>query len=185
MHTLRHKTKCSISKNGQFTWPLCTMRKFMKCEGFELIWDTLSLPKLKEITRSCFTWCVGIEKRSRTPYFFIISNMTPLCTSIAFRICSIFISSQLERTSFTNPLFVSRLGFRFWNFAFNPPFKFFHVWLTNWSDTLQPGLLIGNPPSSSSSSPVNSTISVWSFTFPAPGQTSMPNFPHAACLHTL
>ena len=62
--------------------------------------------------------------------------MTPLCASIAFRICSIFISSQLERTSFTNPPFVRRLGFRFWNFAFNPPFKFFHVWLTDWSNLL-------------------------------------------------
>ena len=70
------------------------------------------------------------------PCFSIISNITPLCASIAFRICSIFISSQLERTSFTNPLFVRRLGFRFWNFAFNPPFKFFHVWLTDWSNLL-------------------------------------------------
>ena len=108
----------------------------MKCEGFELFWNTLSLSKLKEITRSRFTWRVGTEKRSRTPFFYIISNITPFCASIAFRICSNFISSQLERTSFTNPPFVRRLGFRFWNFAFNPPFKFFHVWLTDWSNLL-------------------------------------------------
>ena len=50
--------------------------------------------------------------------------------------------------------------------------------------TWQSGLFTGSPPSSSSSSPVNSTISVRSFTFPAPGQTSMPNFPHAAFTHS-
>ena len=26
--------KCPISKNGQFTWPLCTMRKIMKLDAF-------------------------------------------------------------------------------------------------------------------------------------------------------
>ena len=46
------------------------------------------------------------------------------------------------------------------------------------------GRSILDSPSSSSSSPVNSTISVRSFTFPAPGQTSMPNFPHAAFTHS-
>ena len=79
MHTIGHKTKCPISKNGQFTWPLCTMRKIMKCEGFELIWNTLSLSKLKEITRSRFTWRVGTEKRSRTPLFlYNFQHDTPL-----------------------------------------------------------------------------------------------------------
>ena len=55
------------------------MRKIMKCEGFELIWNTLSLSKLKEITRSRFTWRVGTEKRSRTPLFlYNFQHDTPL-----------------------------------------------------------------------------------------------------------
>ena len=74
-----------------------------------------------------------------------------------------------------------------WNCAFNSPFKFFLVCLTYWSNTWQSGLFTRNPPPSSSSSPVNSTISVRSFTFPAPSrtaQTSMPNFPYAAFTHS-
>ena len=51
----------------------------MKCEGFELIWNTLSLSKLKEITRSRFTWRVGTEKRSRIPLFlYNFQHDTPL-----------------------------------------------------------------------------------------------------------
>ena len=60
------------------------------------------------------------------------------------------------------------------------PFRFFQVLLTNWSKTWQSGLFTGNPPSSSCSKSVNSEIVVWSFTFPAPGHTSIPIFNQAA-----
>eukprot|EP00493_Phyllostaurus_siculus_P022292 UN22624 len=63
---------------------------------------------------------VQTEKRTvvAPSYFSIISSMTPICASIAFQICSILNSFQVEKTSFTNPPFVHRLGFRSQKFAF-------------------------------------------------------------------
>ena len=64
--------------------------------------------------------------------------------------------------------FVRRLGFRFWNFSFSQPFKFFQVLLKDWSNTMQSGLFTGKPPWSSCSKSVKSVIVVRSFTLPAP-----------------
>ena len=124
------------------------------------------------------------EKRSWTPCFSIIWVITPRWVSIAFRMFSVFNSSQLEYTSLTKPPFVFREGFRRWNFAFKPPyFKFFQVLLIDWSKTMQSGELTGKPPWSSTSKSVKLEIVFRSLTTPAPGQTFIPGFAHALTTH--
>ena len=44
-----------------------------------------------------------LRNEVRNPCFSMIFSMTCFCVSIAFRMCSIFISCQLESTSLTNP----------------------------------------------------------------------------------
>ena len=131
---------------------------------------------------SRFARNIWAQKRSRTPCFSMISSMTSFCASIAFRMCSIFISAQLERTSLTKPPFVRRLGFRFWNLSFNPPFKFFQVWLTDWSSTMQSGLFTG-PPLVLQVLSVKSVMVVRSFTLPAQARLGSHTFPRQQ-LHT-
>ena len=161
------------------------MRKIMKCEGFELIWNTLSLSKLKEITRSRFTWRVGTEKRSRTPLFlYNFQHDTPLridCISNMLNLHFLPTGKNIvHKSSICPPTWLP-----FLKLCIQSSLQVFPCMVNGLIQfTWQPGLFTGNPPSSSSSSPVNSTISVRSFTFPAPGQTSMPNFPHAAFTHS-
>ena len=138
------------------------MRKIMKCEGFELIWNTLSLSKLEDITRSRFTLRIDCISNMPNLHFLPtgknIVHKSSICPPTWLPFLKLCIQSSLQ----VFPCMVNGL------------IQF----------TWQSGLFTGNPPSSSSSSPVNSTISVRSFTFPAPGQTSMPNFPHAAFTHS-
>ena len=161
------------------------MRKIMKCEGFELIWNTLSLSKLKEITRSRFTWRVGTEKRSRTPLFlYNFQHDTPLridCISNMLNLHFLPTGKNIvHKSSICPPTWLP-----FLKLCIQSSLQVFPCMVNGLIQfTWQSGLFTGNPPSSSSSSPVNSTISVRSFTFPAPGQTSMPNFPHAAFTHS-
>ena len=80
--------------------------------------------------------------------------MASHCVSIACRMWSIF-SPQLEWTSLINQPFVRRDGFLFWNFSFKSPyFKFVQVFLIDWSNIMELGLLTGELPISFYSRPL-------------------------------
>ena len=176
------KPKCPFSKNWQFTLTLSTMHKMIKKSKNARFLTCLIYALFHNSRFACSIWA---QERSRTPLLLNdLKPMTSFWVSIAFRMCSIFISSQLDKTSLTKPPFVRRLGFRFWNLSFNPPFNFFHVLFTDWSSTWQSGLFTGKPPWSSCSKSVKSMMFVRSFTLPAPGQTLIPNLAQAAFTHS-
>ena len=135
------------------------MRKIMKCEGFELIWNTLSLSKLKEITRSRFTWRVGTEKRSRTPLFlYNFQHDTPLridCISNMLNLHFLPTGKNIvHKSSICPPTWLP-----FLKLCIQSSLQVFPCMVNGLIQfTWQSGLFIGKPPSSFSSSPVNSTV---------------------------
>ena len=131
----------------------------MKCEGFELIWNTLSLSKLKEITRSRFTWRVGTEKRSRTPLFlYNFQHDTPLridCISNMLNLHFLPTGKNIvHKSSICPPTWLP-----FLKLCIQSSLQVFPCMVNGLIQfTWQSRLFTGNPPWSSSSIPVNSKI---------------------------
>ena len=116
------KAKCPFSKNGQFRLAFCTMHKTMK-NNKKSIFFVMSLISVKRSNTSCFfpntTFnfqylheMFELRNEAGPPYFSMIVSNTCFCVSIAFQMCSIFISCQLESTWLTKPPLVRLFGFR-------------------------------------------------------------------------